>query len=75
MDAFLKEFGEEETRSVRGWRMVEKVSGFVKNTWASLLKGMSEGGRGGGGIVRLGLYQGARFWWWGRMCLGSMKGV
>ena len=54
-----------EAWRARGWRMVEKGSGVLNNTWASLLEGVREGGRVG--IVRLGLYQGARFWWWGKM--------
>ena len=34
-----------------GWRMVEKGSGVVKNTWDSLLEGVREAGRGGGELL------------------------
>ena len=75
MDAFVKEFDVEEEWMARGWRMVEKLSGVVKNTWAGFLERVREGSLGEGGeIVRLRLFQGALFWWRGRMCLGLMMG-
>ena len=46
MNALVEELSMEEAWRGRAWRMVEKVSGVGKRTWAGLLKGVRDGGRG-----------------------------